>query len=188
MLIARINNCSGPYQMFGAMGDMVIFERTSVIGHWVARYLYEVPLKLFLERYVHLPRIVWTFRYGDDFHGPKVLGPDRVGSTNPYTAEESNFLHPYIRYFDAGTTEPSHHHFLVEDIFTMWGVTNSVPSLARFIARVVSKATGEDAFMEPGAFREEHYEDDLDDDEVSICDGMTPSVNAFGRCGAEATV
>merc|ERR1712012_1494450 len=41
LLLRRINEASGPYQMFGTLGDVVLLERTPAAAGsgWSARYL-----------------------------------------------------------------------------------------------------------------------------------------------------
>ncbi|CAK0849850.1 unnamed protein product, partial [Prorocentrum cordatum] len=148
----RINEASGPYQMFQTLGDMVVFEADAESGSWTARYMEDVPLPIFEERYRSHPRLTWVFRYGEGFHGKKVLGPDRVGATNPEFAEMSNFLHPQLAFKPAGKDEASKNHWLTEEIFTDWGASSYFVPLGRFVARAVAAATGVDAFRKDGAF------------------------------------
>ncbi|CAK0798717.1 unnamed protein product [Prorocentrum cordatum] len=151
-LRSRINEASGPYQMFQALGDMVVFERHAESGQWTARYMEEVPLDLFEERYHNHSRLTWVFRYAEGFYGKKVLGADRVGATVPEFAEMSNFLHPHLSFKLAGEDEASRNHWLTEDIFTHWEASSYFAPLARFVARTVAAATGIAAFREDGAF------------------------------------
>jgi len=155
LLQRRINEASGPYQMFQALGDVVLFERNEETGAWAARYLEEVPLKHALEEHRRLPRLSWVFRYGEGFHGPEVLGSVRVGSTSSFTAERSKFLHPMLSYHPAGSEEAARRHWLTEDVFTSWRAADVYSPLVRFVARVVAAATGDDRFLRAGAFSED---------------------------------
>lgn len=141
-ILSRMNDASGPYQMFETLGDMVLFETDPITGTWVARYLEEVPLSLFEERYRHLARLTWVFRYAHDFYGPKVLGSSRVGSTTARTAHRSNFLHPHLAYFPAGAENAAKQHWLTEDIFTQWESSELHLPLLRFLEQVAAAATG----------------------------------------------
>lgn len=151
LLQRRINEASGPYQMFEALGDMVLIERAPAGGNWTARYLEEVPLAHFQREYQHLPRVSWVFKYGEGFHGPAVLGENRVGSSSSYTAELSKFLHPQLSFFPAGESQPSMRHWLFEDIFTQWDADEISAPLARFLTRAVAAATGNTEFAATGA-------------------------------------
>lgn len=161
MLLDRINNASSPYQMFQALGDMIVFEEGEH-GNWSARFLEEVPLDYFDSRYRHLPRLTWTFKYSDTFHGKKVLGQFRVGSNHPTTSEFSKFLHPHFLFFNAGEDEPSMRHWISEDVFTHWAEPSIVSPLTRFVARAAAAATGDDllqnAAVSPKTARRENVD------------------------------
>jgi hypothetical protein len=148
----RINSASGPYQMFQALGDMVVFEADAESGVWSARYMEEVPLELFNKRYHNASRLTWVFRYGEGFHGKKVLSPERVGATSAENADMSNFLHPCLTFVPGGAENSTRSHWLTEDIFTFWSSEELFVSLAKFVARVVADATGSKAFVKDGAF------------------------------------
>jgi len=140
-LLQRINEASAPYQMFQTLGDMVLFAQDEGTGDPTAFYMEEVHLKLSQNRYLNLPRLTWTFRYGDGFHGAKVLGNARVGATSAEAAHHSNFLHPILSFFPAGEQEPSMQHFLVEDIFTSWRCFDNSAPFVRFVSNVIAEAT-----------------------------------------------
>jgi len=148
----RINEASGPYQMFQTLGDMAVFEENATTGEWQALYFEEVPLKFWDSRYAQKPRLTWVFKYNDRFHGPMVLGPGRVGSTSPYTAENSNFLHPHLYYNEPGKSNATLRHWMTEDVFTQWNNAPIFAPLARFVARVVAECTGNPEHEKQGAF------------------------------------
>ena len=85
-----------------------------------------------------VPRLTWVFRYNDFFHGPKVLGEGRVGATRPQDAHRSHFLHPMLAFFPAGSLNATMRHWLVEDIYTAWGVNEDRAPLAKFLKRVAA--------------------------------------------------
>lgn len=151
----RINEASGPYQMFETLGDVAFFEvdPESETKQWRVRYLEDVPIKHFDKQYKHLPRLFWVFEYNQNFTGPKVLGEDRVGSTSPYTAEHSNFLHPHLFYSAPHSMKPALRHWLKEDIFTQWDNTEDYAPLARFVAHAAAAATGIPRLEQEGAVR-----------------------------------
>lgn len=136
MLLSRINSASGPYQMFEFLGDMVLFEMHP--AHLELRYLEEVPLQHFHERYRSMSRLTWVFRYSDSFHGQKVLGDARVGATRAQDAHRSNFLHPMLAFFPPGAVNATMRHWLVEDIFTQWGAPDDRVPVSKFLNRVVA--------------------------------------------------
>mmetsp|Transcript_25805 Transcript_25805/g.56128 ORF Transcript_25805/g.56128 Transcript_25805/m.56128 type:complete len:922 (-) Transcript_25805:186-2951(-) len=151
-LMKRINEASGPYQMFETLGDMILFEVDPDSNNWQARYMEDVPIKHFDEKYRNHPRLFWVFEYNANFSGPKVLSPERVGSTSPYTAEHSNFLHPHLFYSAPRSTKPSLKHWMQEDIFTQWDNSEVYAPLARYVAHVASAATGNPRLEQEGAF------------------------------------
>jgi len=107
VLQRRMNEASGPYQMFQSLGDIVIFQRANG-DDLTAKVMEEMPLAHAHKAFLDMPRLVWVFKYADDFHGPKVLGEDRVGTTNIATAELSNFLHPQIAFFSCRSEQRFH--------------------------------------------------------------------------------
>jgi hypothetical protein len=146
----RINEASGPYQMFQFLGDMVVFKGSG--STWTAEYFDEVPLSNFHNRSIAHPRIIWTFRYGDDFYGPAVLGPKRVGSTSMYNAHQSTLVHPKVEYFRAGEMNASRSLFMQEDIFTSWTTPLAYSPLVRFVARALKDVTGDETWAQPESF------------------------------------
>ena len=73
-------------------------------------------------------RVVVTFKYADDFHGPHVIQEGRVGAAFPSMAHNSTFLHPVVQFFpkaraDAQDAPPSEVH-LVEDVQALWDVAD----------------------------------------------------------------
>jgi len=137
VLQRRMNEASGPYQMFQSLGDIVIFQRANG-GDLTAKVMEEMPLAHAHKAFLDMPRLVWVFKYADDFHGPKVLGEDRVGTTNIATAELSNFLHPQIAFFPAGQSNASMHHYQAEDVFTQWTGDVVMSPLVHFLQRVIN--------------------------------------------------
>eukprot|EP00933_Yihiella_yeosuensis_P020228 TRINITY_DN1626_c0_g1_i1.p1 TRINITY_DN1626_c0_g1~~TRINITY_DN1626_c0_g1_i1.p1 ORF type:complete len:740 (+),score=99.02 TRINITY_DN1626_c0_g1_i1:85-2304(+) len=144
-LLGRINEASGPYQMFEALGDMVVFNQSTSTQTWNATYLEEVPLEYFHDRYRASPRLTWVFRYADDFHGPKVLGPERVGATEFSQAHMSNFLHPRISFYPANSVNATKEHYLLEDIFTQWTSLEDKIPLNRFLDKVLDALNGKES-------------------------------------------
>merc|ERR550537_1288222 len=58
-----------------------------------------MPPSHFFSRFYRNHRMIWYFKYGDDFKGPSVLEGDNVGATNPMSAHLSTFLHPKFEVF-----------------------------------------------------------------------------------------
>lgn len=173
IMIKRVNEASGPYQMFGFLGDMVVFERqehmlNNSVRSWKARYLEEIPLANFHSRMLGSPRLSWTFKYGEGFYGPKVLGKNRVGSRSMQTAHNSTFLHPLLQYFDAGKINSSMAFWITEDIFTDWGSALVYSPLTRFIARVLNHVSGEEGWRVGRSFSEEQDEADSGTDDCKV--------------------
>jgi len=167
MMLRRINEASGPYQMFEFLGDMVVFEQKVADDsgniQWTARFLEEVPLTHFHERYKDSPRMTWTFRYGEGFYGPQVLGEERVGSTSMYTAHKSKFLHPHIQFFEAGSTNATKAIWITEDIYTSWTGLQIYLPVVRFVSKVVARLTGNKQWANraSGMYSDEYVHDTL---------------------------
>eukprot|EP00928_Gymnodinium_smaydae_P068048 TRINITY_DN5109_c0_g5_i2.p1 TRINITY_DN5109_c0_g5~~TRINITY_DN5109_c0_g5_i2.p1 ORF type:complete len:772 (+),score=60.84 TRINITY_DN5109_c0_g5_i2:47-2317(+) len=172
-LQGRINEASAPYQMFQALGDMVVFDHDRSNDTWTAKYMEEVPLSHFHERFRNQSRLTWVFKYGDDFYGPQVLGADRVGTTDPLEAEKSNFLHPHLQYYPQGSDSPLMQHWLPEDVNTQWHNDEVSVSLARFVARVTADATKNDNFADQKYI-------DLALHSSSLCEGASNQCDAGG--------
>jgi len=143
LLWRRINEASGPYQMFQALGDMIVF-----LPNGTAQFMEEVPLQHFLPKHVQAPRLIWTFKYGKDFHGKAVLEP--FLAPDAYLANASKFLHPFIQFFPAGSNHPSAQHWLPEDIFTQWDSAQIYDPLVRFVAGRVGEVLGDPSLQSCG--------------------------------------
>lgn len=152
----RINEAAGPYQMYDALGDMVVFEAPfSADSCWTARYLEEVPLAMFHERYHAVPRLTWVFKYSDHFHGPMVLKRLRVPTRNPVDAHLTNFLHPHVSFYGAGSRRPKMDHVILDDVFTQWQSAEFYSPLVRFVAHATSSALGAKELLRPGVVNED---------------------------------
>ncbi|CAI8049527.1 FAD-dependent oxidoreductase domain-containing protein 2 [Geodia barretti] len=99
-MIKRINEASGPYQMFGVLADVALLRDNGTVV-----YLEEVPvqsLPAIHEMTGHKPgrMVIWDFEYGPDYSGPgeDVLREDRAIG-DPFQGDNSNFLHPVLYYY-----------------------------------------------------------------------------------------
>lgn len=138
----RINEASGPYQMFGELADAVVFFAPSgSSGDLIAQYLEEVPDAYLREDRVleASPRLVLRFVYGKSF-GP--LDLPSPGAFGPEFAEFSAFLHPRLELFEGGgSRRPLLTHALVEDVATDWKAhLGHVDPLLRFLLAVIARA------------------------------------------------
>ncbi|XP_053577353.1 FAD-dependent oxidoreductase domain-containing protein 2 isoform X2 [Bombina bombina] len=152
VLLRRLNEASGLYQMFGVLADVVIIGEDS--QHF--QYLEEVPAGILPDfeqstgREVHDTGLfVLTMEYGKNFSGPDkdVFYYDRaIGEAR--AAWQSNFLHPVVYYYRQLPTEqqmklrpehwplprPDRIHHVVEDFLTDWTGPNAhVLPLRRFL-------------------------------------------------------
>ncbi|CAJ1367150.1 unnamed protein product [Effrenium voratum] len=148
LLIDRVNEASAPYQMFEMLGDMVVFEKNSSEKVWIGRYLEDVPLNHFHHRFALSPRLTWTFRYSEAFHGPMVLSMDRVGASDAFKAHLSNFLHPYMAFFPANASKPAREFWFPEDVHTQWHADEITMPFRNFLARVVNDVIDSEAEAE----------------------------------------
>jgi thioredoxin reductase len=127
-MVKRMNEMSGPYQMFGALVEVIIINDDMVT------YLEEVPTDVlpYLEKSTgHLANrfIVVNLQYGPGFSGPgnDVFSEERA-TGEPADAHNSNFLHPVLYYYDKPITSmsplklprPAKIHHMVEDFLTFW--------------------------------------------------------------------
>jgi thioredoxin reductase len=88
-------------------------------------------------------RLLLSFRYREGFKGPDVIGPDRVGSTHPRFANESNFLHPVVEFIPStsamAVSPPDSFHF-VEDIQAQWSTDfYDIDPFRSWLRRVVGR-------------------------------------------------
>ncbi|XP_065194035.1 FAD-dependent oxidoreductase domain-containing protein 2-like [Sycon ciliatum] len=145
-ILTRLNEMSGPYQMFGILTDVILLDGDTV------RYLEEVPIDCipaFKKCTGHKAKeiIVINLEYGKNFSGP---GKDVFSLTRatgePSEADESNFLHPVFYYYKRPPKRmvkptqlplPDHLLHLVEDFLTSWDapVSHMLP-LRRFLEEV----------------------------------------------------
>lgn len=152
-ILRRLNEASGPYQMFSVLCDVVILKDNDTFA-----YLEEFPLKLIHD----LPAmsghpasriIVINLQYGPDFSGPgnDIFRLDRA-TGDPSEAHQSNFLHPALYYYEKLPTEtqmkykphkehlprPTLLHHMVEDFLTTWNAPSAhILPLRRFLENVL---------------------------------------------------
>ncbi|KAM6957111.1 FAD-dependent oxidoreductase domain-containing protein 2 [Aplochiton taeniatus] len=145
-ILKRVNEASGPYQMFGVLGDIILLQGSH------CKYLEEFPLQA-------LPKFPKLSGHRVSKHGLLVLvmeyGLNRTDSLGPGRAESewtrawrSNFLHPVLYYYDTLPTErdmrrrpagwplprPKAVHHMIEDFLTEWDapISHTQP-LRRFL-------------------------------------------------------
>nr|XP_032825875.1 FAD-dependent oxidoreductase domain-containing protein 2 [Petromyzon marinus]XP_032825876.1 FAD-dependent oxidoreductase domain-containing protein 2 [Petromyzon marinus] len=147
----RINEASGPYQMFGVLGDIALLKRDGA----EFEYLEEYPIAALPALTANTGKsaegglLVVNMEYGKNFSGPgeDVFRTNRaVGA--PLDAWRSNFLHPVIYYYERLPTEsemrrrpkkwplprPDAIHHMVEDFLTDWSAPNThLLPLRRFL-------------------------------------------------------
>ncbi|KAJ3601140.1 hypothetical protein NHX12_032113 [Muraenolepis orangiensis] len=145
-ILKRVNEASGPYQMFSVLGDVVLLNGSQ------CEYLEEFPIQA-LDKLPSLsghsvPQgglLVLNMQYGLNHFDS--LGPGR--SRSEWTqAWKSNFLHPVIYYYDTLPTEqdmknrpagwpvprPKAVHHMIEDFLTEWdGPVSHRQPLRRFL-------------------------------------------------------
>jgi thioredoxin reductase len=152
VLVKRINEASGLYQMFSILGDVVIFrdDKTAV-------FLEEVPIYALgdikgLTGHEPGKTLIFNFEYGKFYSGPgeDVLRSDRV-TGNPVEADQSNFLHPVLYYYQNLPSKnafksvgvmppPTSYHHVVEDFLTDWtSRQGDVIPIRRFIESIVGE-------------------------------------------------
>ncbi|XP_043931265.1 FAD-dependent oxidoreductase domain-containing protein 2 [Protopterus annectens] len=150
-VVRRINEASGPYQMFGVLADVVLLRRNSTEFEYLEEYPVGIlpDLKKYTGREVDNGLFVITMEYGKNFSGPgkDVFHYNRsVGE--PWHAWLSNFLHPVVYYYKELPTEqdmkyrpknwplprPDAIHHVVEDFLIDWSTLNShILPLRRFL-------------------------------------------------------
>lgn len=150
-ILKRVNEASGPYQMFGVLGDVILLQGSQ------CEYLEEFPIQA-------LPHLSSLSGHGISKHGLLVLvmqyGLNRTDSLGPGRAESewtqawrSNFLHPVLYFYDRLPTEkdmrrrpsgwplprPKAVHHMIEDFLTEWDgpISHSQP-LRRFLEHCLS--------------------------------------------------
>jgi len=151
VILKRINEASGIYQMFGVLGEVIIFREN---GN--AEYYEEFPIRL-VDQFEEFtgsatgPMIVLNMEYGKDFSG---AGKDtfRPGRATGWASEayKSNFLHPVLYFYKEPPTampksskegvlpRPDRIHHIVEDFLTLWNAPKAhILPLRRFMENVV---------------------------------------------------
>ncbi|KAK7174350.1 hypothetical protein R3I93_001535 [Phoxinus phoxinus] len=145
-ILKRVNEASGPYQMFAVLGDIILLRGS------YCEYLEEFPLQALPQLSALSGRplsdhglLVLVMQYG--LNRTDTLGPGRAESE--WTkAWRSNFLHPVLYYYNTLPTEkdrrqrpvgwplprPGAIHHMVEDFLTEWDqpISHSQP-LRRFL-------------------------------------------------------
>lgn len=145
-ILRRVNEASGPYQMFQVLGDIILLRGSH------CEYLEEFPLQALSQLSALSGRhvsghgfLVLVMQYG--LNHTDTLGPGRAESE--WTkAWRSNFLHPVLYYYKTLPTEkdmrqrpvgwplprPDALHHMVEDFLTEWDqpISHSQP-LRRFL-------------------------------------------------------
>ncbi|XP_076451217.1 FAD-dependent oxidoreductase domain-containing protein 2-like [Babylonia areolata] len=154
-LLKRMNEASGPYQMFQVLGDVAVFSEDGRTFD----YFEEFPINLLHEFFTYTGRpasrvLVAVLEYGPDFSGPgkDIFRYDRA-TGDPSEAHTSNFLHPVLYYYKMLPTErqmsqrtrkevlprPDAMHHIVEDFLTSWdGPESHVAPLRHFLDHVTS--------------------------------------------------
>lgn len=148
-ILKRVNEASGPYQMFQVLGDIILLQGSH------SQYVEEFPLQA-LPQFSSLSGykvtnglIIMVMQYGKkkiDY-----LGRNRA-ETDWTRAWKSNFLHPVLYYYDRLPTEeemrlrphgwplprPKAIHHMIEDFLTEWdGPISHVQPLQRFLEHCV---------------------------------------------------
>ncbi|XP_075999253.1 FAD-dependent oxidoreductase domain-containing protein 2 [Genypterus blacodes] len=145
-ILKRINEASGPYQMFRVLTDVILLKDTH------CEYLEEFPIQAFPQFTQisghEVPKngiLVVVLQYG--LNHTDSLGRDRAQS-DWAQAWKSNFLHPVVYYYDKLPTEeemnhrptgwplprPKAIHHLIEDFLTKWdGAVSHIQPLRRFL-------------------------------------------------------
>uniref|UniRef100_UPI00358EE1F6 FAD-dependent oxidoreductase domain-containing protein 2 isoform X1 n=1 Tax=Myxine glutinosa TaxID=7769 RepID=UPI00358EE1F6 len=150
-IVRRINEASGPYQMFSVLADVVLLKKNAT----EFEYLEEYPISALSDFEANTGRVadealfVINLEYGKNFSGPGLdVFSDGRADINPFEAWNSNFLHPVIYYYlrlptankmqfrPKGWTlpRPTSIHHIVEDFLTVWTapVSHLLP-LRRFL-------------------------------------------------------
>ncbi|XP_059153473.1 FAD-dependent oxidoreductase domain-containing protein 2-like [Physella acuta] len=167
-MIKRMNEASGPYQMFQMLGDVFLFsddgQSVKVLEEYPINVLHKLP-----EYTGHNASslLVVVLEYGHNFSGPgrDVFRLNRA-TGEPSEAHTSNFLHPVIYYYKTLPTEkmmntkladevlprPDKIHHIVEDFLTYWNAaTSHILPLRRFLDIV--RDTDSRAFFSQTCFK-----------------------------------
>lgn len=133
-ILARINVASGPYQMFGQLGDVVVLPRGWIGAHEapagaIATYLEDVPLSGAPSLVpIDQPFMTWEFEFMEGFVGHEtVINAPIWHNFDPQHAQKSTLLHPIVYIYESGSPvhdgaprRKRHHLHLLEDLYTDW--------------------------------------------------------------------
>lgn len=133
-VIERVNKTSALWQMFGFLGDLLIYEPEET------NYLEELPVD-----YVH--RSTWgghenyfliTLEYGPDHAlvDPFDVDIARVAQDDAERAFDAQYLHPVVRHFSRGQLLATHH--VAENLENEWDGPPHRKPLEDFFARQVA--------------------------------------------------
>lgn len=163
-ILKRVNEASGPYQMYEVLGDVVLLRGSQ------CEYVEEFPVQA-------LPQFSLLSGHEVSSHGLLVLvmqyGKQKIDYLGRNRAEidwtkawKSNFLHPVLYYYDALPTEeemrlrphgwplprPRAVHHMIEDFLTEWeSPISHIQPLRRFLEHCVQ--TDLRAFYAESCFR-----------------------------------
>lgn len=131
----RINRSSGLWQQPGFLCDVFVANADGT----AFEHREELPLDYIHEQWGQAGRSYLTVslefgqrKFENPFNVPRIAR-DNVGS-----ASESNFLHPVIRHFEAGTLVREHH--VIEDLAAEWREPEHLEPLREFLCSLALSA------------------------------------------------
>ncbi|KAF4519833.1 hypothetical protein B566_EDAN006847 [Ephemera danica] len=158
VVVTRINEAAGPYQMFGLLADIILFHNNNTEFTVVPEFPAALLSRLEAMTGLKAPEgvIVSVLEYGPDFSGPgkDTFRPDRA-TGDPLEAHRSNFLHPVFYFYPRLPSEtsmigsdllgngvflprPARVHHVLEDFLTQWTAPEThVLPLRRFLESCV---------------------------------------------------
>lgn len=141
-LISRINKTSGLWQQFGFLCDLMVLKPSKS----EVNYFEEFPVKYVSEKLLnkHQYHLILTFEYGsneiDAFNAPRVLQADYSNS------DQSNFLHPILRYYQDEKMISEHH--VMENLEGEWFRDEYVSPLFEYVQKILAQFTNNNCINE----------------------------------------
>lgn len=127
-LIERFNVVSSIWQQPGVLAE-VFCHRGDHISHYDA-----LPVDYAIEDYFKNDQMLLvTFEYGAAAKH-NVLNRHRIARDNFHDSQNSQFLHPILRFYNQGVLEEEFH--VIEDLESVWTVEEHFEHISSFVAKI----------------------------------------------------
>jgi thioredoxin reductase len=132
-VLGIINRSSALWQQFGFLGDVICAPTDGPFEHFEG-----LPIEYIHQTLMEgVPRYyVVTLEYGAESHGGDIFSAPRIHKDAADRADQSQFLHPVVRRYEAGRLSAVHH--IIEDLESTWVDDAHTKPLLGFFQRELS--------------------------------------------------